>query len=196
VAPDGTLRLTGFSAVDDTGRIRRVLGTASGSHKPAGDDNIRLVRDGGGWMFVDRLGRPVIDDVWRSAEPFRGGRAEVETWRGRGLIDMRGRRVLEPVYEEVVWDDYWGVAATMRDGVWSLTDREGVVLTAAPYDWLGECSEGLLLAQRGGRCGFIDVGGREVVPCIYDDAASFSEGTALVVSEGEEFFIAARGMRF
>jgi hypothetical protein len=146
-------------------------------------------------MFVDRIGRAVIDDVWRSAEPFRGGRAEVETWSGRGLIDTRGRRVLEPVYEEIVWDDYWGLVAAMNEGQWSLTDREGVVLTDKTYDWLGECSEGMVLAQRGDKCGFLDVCGREVVPCIYDDASSFSDGCALVSLDGEEFFIDALGVR-
>jgi hypothetical protein len=195
VAPDGTLRVRSFSAVDESERIRLVLESAAGAGKQTGEQNIRLVRDGGGWMFVDRLGRAVIDDVWRSAEPFRGGRAEVETRSGRGLIDARGRRVLEPVYEEVVWDDYRGLVTTMIDGRWTLTDREGVVLTNVAYDWLGECAEGFLLAQRGDKCGFIDVCGREVIPCIYDDASSFSEGTALVVLDGEEFFIDAHGRR-
>ncbi|MDR1671073.1 MAG: WG repeat-containing protein [Alistipes sp.] len=195
VSPDGSLRVRSFSATDETGRIRLVLDSAAGGYKSEEMQNIRLVRDGGGWMFVDRLGRAVINDVWRSAEPFRGGRAEVETWRGRGLIDTRGRRVLEPVYEEVVWDEYWGLATTMADGRWALTDREGVVLTAESYDWLGECSEGMVLAQKGDKCGFLDTRGRVVVPCVYDDASSFCEGYALVSLDGEEFFIDRLGRR-
>ena len=214
VAPDGSLHITGFSANDETGRVREMLSAAARGEKPAtgtehawkheeketgygldGEENIRLVRDGGGWMYVDRLGKSVIDAVWTAAEPFRSGRAAVETQAGKGLIDMRGRTVLSAVYEEVVWDDHWGLASVMTEGRWSLTDREGIPLTDGFYDWLGECSEGLVLAQKGDKCGFVDVAGRETIPFIYDDASSFSEGCALVSSGGESFFINARGMR-
>jgi hypothetical protein len=220
VAPDGTPRVKGFSASDETDRIHRVLGAARRAARAAkalrnaqmvqaaantpdanhagehdGVEGIRLVRDGGGWMYVDRAGRAVIDDVWLTAEPFRGNRAQVETREGHGLIDIAGRRVLEPVYEEVVWDDYWGLVTTMAEGRWLLADSDGTVLTAEPYDWLGECSEGMVLAQRGDRCGFLDICGREVVPCIYDDASSFSDGCALVTLDGEEFFIDPRGRK-
>jgi hypothetical protein len=216
VAPDGTPRVKAFSASDETDRIHRVLGAARRAARAAkalqaaraahvkdanhadeheATDGIRLVRDGGGWMYVDRAGRAVIDDVWLTAEPFRGSRAQVETREGHGLIDMNGRRVLEPVYEEVVWDDYWGLVTTMAEGRWLLADSDGTVLTAEPYDWLGECSEGMVLAQKGDKCGFLDVCGREAVPCIYDDASSFSDGCALVTLDGEEFFIDPRGRK-
>lgn len=210
VGPDGAVRLTGFSAYDRTERIREMLqeaadvvqkrsGTADETETTGygfgGDRKIRLVKDGGGWMYVDRLGHAVIDGVWTRAEPFRGERAEVETPGGKGLIDTGGRRVLPPVYEEVIWDDYWGVAAVMTEGRWSLADSEGMVLTTGTYDWLGECSEGLLLAQKGDKCGFIDTAGREVMAFVYDDASSFSEGCAQVDCGGESFLIDARGNR-
>ncbi len=210
VGSDGNVRLTGFSADDRTERIREMLQEAAdGGQKRSGspdeteatgygfggDGKIRLVKDGGGWMYVDRLGHAVIDAVWTRAEPFRGERAEVETQSGKGLIDTKGRRVLPPVYEEVVWDDYWGVAAVMTDGRWSLADSEGKDLTTGTYDWLGECSEGFFLAQKGDKCGFIDTAGREIIEFVYDDASSFSEGCALVCSDGESFLIDARGQR-
>jgi hypothetical protein len=81
----------------------------------------------------------------------------------------------------------------MTEGRWSLADRDGQVLTAETYDWIGECSEGLVLAVRAGLCGFLDTAGHEVIPCIYDDASSFSEGCALVSLAGESCFVDARG---
>ncbi len=208
VAPDGALSVKAFSATDETRRILEILGRGIGStalqgeggteaseYDFDGEGNVRCVRDGGGWMYVDRMGRAVIDAVWTAATPFRGGRAEVETRAGKGLIDIRGREVLSAIYEEVMWDDYWDIATVMTEGRWSLADRDGRVLTAESYDWLGECSEGLVLAVRGGRCGFLDTAGREAIPCIYDDASSFSEGCALVSLGGESFFIDPRGRR-
>ncbi|MDR2891378.1 MAG: WG repeat-containing protein [Alistipes sp.] len=200
VSPGGEMSLTGFSASDQTDRVFRMLHDAAekAGEKAGydfGGDKVRLVRDGGGWMYVDGRGQAVIDAVYRAASPFRGERAEVETRLGKGLIDPSGRTVLEPVYEELVWDDYWGVAAAMREGMWFLHDRGGVRLTEEGYDWLGECSEGMLLAERGGRCGFVDVTGRLAIPCAYDEASSFAEGLALVSVGGESFFIDARGSR-
>ncbi len=168
---------------------------ASGYSWRADDgEGIKCVRDGGGWMYVDRRNRPVIDAVWLHATPFREGRAEVETAGGKGLIDKEGRALLEPVYEELAWDEYFGLTTVMKEGRWSLLDREGILLTAETYDWLGECSEGLILAQKDGKCGFLDTEGREVIPCVYDDATSFSEGCAFVTLGEESFFINNQGI--
>lgn len=158
-------------------------------------EGIKCVRDGAGWRYVDRRNRPVIDMVWQHAAPFREGRAEVETASGKGLIDKEGRLVLEPVYEELAWDEYCGIVAVMTEGRWSLLDREGILLTTETYDWLGECCEGLILVQKDGKCGFIDAEGREVIPLIYDDATSFSEGCAFVTAGGESFYIDSKGKR-
>jgi hypothetical protein len=98
-------------------------------------------------------------------------------------------------YEDYVWDGDRGVATVNAEGCWSLAAVDGTTLTAERYDWIGECSEGLFLAQRDGKCGYLDPGGREVIPCRWDDAASFSEGRALVCSGGERFFIDREGER-
>ncbi len=98
-------------------------------------------------------------------------------------------------YEEYTWDDYWEIATAMNEGCWSLVDADGRQLTTEPYDWLGECSEGLILAQKGSKCGFIDLAGRQAVPFVYDDANSFFEGCALVSREGESYLIDPRGER-
>jgi hypothetical protein len=216
------LILTAFSANDQTELIRETLRAAAAGepayglraetspaekthrvaaghpakdHEPASEGDIKCVRDGGGWMYVDRRGHHVIDRVWTAAAPFREGRAEVETLSGRGLIDTLGRTVIEPVYEEVTWDEYWNLVAVMSEGRWSLLDRDGILLTDEVYDWLGECSEGLVLASRDGKCGFLDVEGRLAIPLAYDDASSFCEGLALVSADGHSFFIDSTGAR-
>ncbi len=93
--------------------------------------------------------------------------------------------------EEFTWDPVWEVGVAMDEGRWFLVDGRGRELTDTPYDWLGECSEGLILAGRDGKYGFIDTRGREKIPFIYDDASSFSGGRTLVTRDGESFYIAA-----
>ena len=46
---------------------------------------------------------------------------------------------------------------------------------------------------REGKWGYIDKTGREVIPCKYDDASSFSEGLAKVKKSGKYGFIDKTG---
>lgn len=161
-----------------------------------GDVGSVCVKDVGGWDYAAvNGGSETVGTALLSAVVFREGRAEVETPDGKGLIDREGRYILEPIYEEVAWDDYWGLAAVMSEGRWSLLDRQGTLLSENHYDWLGECSEGFVLAQKDGRCGFLDAQGRETIPFVYDDATSFREGVSFVMRGGESFFIDAKGVR-
>jgi hypothetical protein len=48
------------------------------------------------------------------------------------------------------------------------------------YDAVFSFSEGLAVAIRNEKAGFIDKTGKEVIPCIYDRAGNFSEGLAAV----------------
>lgn len=92
-------------------------------------------------------------------------------------------------YEEYAWDPVWGVATVMEEGRWWLLDGEGRTLNPAPFDWLGECSEGLIVALRDGRFGYIDTAGCEMTEFVYTDANSFADGRALVEQDGRSFYI-------
>lgn len=48
------------------------------------------------------------------------------------------------------------------------------------YYYAGDFSEGLATVIVGGKYGFIDKTGKQVIPCLYDDAWNFSEGLARV----------------
>lgn len=137
----------------------------------------------------------LADETGRIRAMLRAARAKMNIGREREEPNADVPPELAAGYEEVVWDGRRGVAAVMAEGEWSLVDGAGTVLTAEPYDWLGEWSEGLMLAVREGRCGFIDAAGDEVIPCVWDDATSFADGVALVASGGENFFINPRGER-
>jgi hypothetical protein len=100
-----------------------------------------------------------------------------------------GQEAIEPIYEEVSRNENHGFITVESEGRWSLLDHTGVPLTDKYYEWIGECSEGLFLAQKGGKCGFLDKAGREVIPFVYEDATSFVEGCAYVSVGNEDFFI-------
>lgn len=73
---------------------------------------------------TDRLSRPQF--VW--AADFREGRAEVQTAQGMGLIDKRGRYVIEPRYEIVDYNPYTGCSRIRSEGLWALADYNGRIV--------------------------------------------------------------------
>ena len=73
---------------------------------------------------------------------------------------------------------------------------------AAPqseYDWVHnyhhKYSDGLTVVLRNNKWGYIDTTGTEVIPCRYDEAESFSDGTAEVELDGETIKIDRTGTR-
>ena len=83
---------------------------------------------------------------------------------------------------------------TQKNG---LIDREGNVIVEPRYDWIGDeygiISSGVLLVELDSKKGFIDETGKEIAPCIYDDAYTFSEGMAPVQKDGKWGFIDETG---
>ncbi|MEL6635473.1 MAG: WG repeat-containing protein [Bacteroidota bacterium] len=81
-------------------------------------------------------------------------------------------------------------------GKWGYIDEANEVQIEFDYDgaWPHSPQEDLAYVARDGQCGFIDRSGEVRIPLTYLDAASFSEGLAMVKkAEGDFAFIDARG---
>ena len=61
------------------------------------------------------------------------------------------------------------------------------------YDAFGDFSEGYAAVNKGGKWGFINTKGEEVIPCKYDGAKSFSGGYAAIENGGKWGFINTKG---
>ena len=57
---------------------------------------------------------------------------------------------------------------------------------SAVYDYIAPFSEGLARVRKGGKWGYINRKGKEVIPFLYDQAYPFSEGLAMVTGDGED----------
>ncbi|MEE3390269.1 MAG: WG repeat-containing protein [Candidatus Cryptobacteroides sp.] len=60
-------------------------------------------------------------------------------------------------------------------------------------DLIRDFSEGAAMVIMGGKYGFVDTIGHEIVPCRYDDAFDFHEGMARVESGGKWGYIDKSG---
>lgn len=157
--------------------------------EPAGDQMVRYL-SGDHWGYAHQDGEIIrIEREVIAAYDFEEGRAVIRTPRGYGLVDTSGRLVMNDVWEQLCWYGGENVAVAADDtGRWHLYDRMGRQLSAVACDWLGDASEGFVVARRGGRFGYYSTDGERHTDFIYDEAFSFSGGRALVRRKGGPYF--------
>lgn len=112
-----------------------------------------------------------------------------------GFIDASGRVVVRPVLpvEGNSEQAFYGGLLVLRDG--RVLDQSGRVLAKPPGLTMSPYSEGLAPAfdRAGDNFGYVDKSGRFVIAPQFQAAERFSEGMALVESEGRVGYIGADG---
>lgn len=91
---------------------------------------------------------------------------------------------MECQWEDLTWEGETNTVLAMKDGRWYLFDRMGRLLTAEGFDWLDGSSEGLRVARRGKRYGYVDTLGRPLSIFGYSEASPFRGGEAIVERSG------------
>lgn len=154
-------------------------------------DQIVRYRRGNYWGYAYTDGeRIAVQRRLTSAGEFAEGRAVVGTERGYGLMDSGGRMVMNDVWAEVVWYPDENIAVATDDkGFWQIYNRMGHQLSAHPADWMGDASEGFVVARRGRKYGYYSTDGHKLSDFIYDDAQPFVNGRALVCFRGRYYHI-------
>lgn len=147
--------------------------------------------------YVDREGRIVIEPKFRKAHAFVGALAPAcvpapgawssDAW---GLIDREGSWRVEPTFAAIL--PFTDGAARFRrtDGTWGLLDLEGNVIAdgyaeLASVGYPCAANRGGRLKKNGeitgGKWGFLDANGRELVPCNHPAIGTgFKDGVAAV----------------
>jgi len=142
----------------------------------------KLIGDPGDYKFgmIDKTGTVIVPMRYGWIFPFHDGVAHVAL-----------------AYEEVSFEEWW---------TWEgcgLVDNTGKELIAiGNYNFIGPFSEGLAMVWRDasgdmfdytfyttGTRGFINRDGREIIPCVFEDARDFSEGLAAVLIDGKWGYI-------
>ena len=171
------------------------VGIHAGKYTFIGGEHDMLVRvsDGEKWEYIDRSGNAVISDGFIYAEDFSDWRAVVETEGGFGLIDIDGRYVIAPRYDDIEWDGANNVCVATVEGMSGLFSRDGKPLTGLLYDQIINSGEELLLVKKGDLFGYIRRDGSVAIEPAYDDAFGFCGGRARVRKADREFEIDASG---
>ncbi len=148
-------------------------------------EGLAVVKDAAGkYGAIDLNGKEVIacqyDDVSKGF--FEDGTLGVVK-DGHGLlVDGYGRDLgltKDPAIQAVT-PLHHGVALFKKDGKWGVLNAKGAVLLPPTYDSHdnGFCN-GRALVSKDKLLGYIDLAGREIVPCTLASAKPFSEGKAV-----------------
>lgn len=139
-------------------------------------------------LFIDTLGNPLFADTFRNATPFANGYAAICQQGRWGIIDTLGRRLLPLHYTHITVPDQRTFFAGDEKGMalFHLPHTNTFIhshihaLTPFLYQPVTTLSEGRIGVTRGGKQGFLDTLGNEIIPCIYDEIGLFRQGRALV----------------
>lgn len=132
--------------------------------------------------YIDTLGNFLYGTTYSHALPFSEGYAPVMGYERWGLIDTLGKLVLPTVHEKITFPDHnilfagdeYGMALYRIEssGVHRKTESIYFAVTAPSDNRVG--------VTRDGKMGFLDLQGREVIPCIYDEIGVFRMGRTMV----------------
>lgn len=69
----------------------------------------------------------------------------------------------------------------------------GKVVIPAGFDMAGDFSDGMAIVRKYGKWGVISTLGTEIHKCAYDSIAPFSDGIALAIAEGKQYYLYSDG---
>ena len=152
-----------------------------------------MVKLGDDVGYVDASGGLISAERFDEGADFRDGTAWV--WRDEklGLIDLEGRTLVAPHYEECFGSLDSEIIAANSHGQWRHLDRLGRQVGGQVYEDAGSFSEGLAPVKIDGNWGYVDTLGRLAIPPQYDSVSSFQKGLAAVKVDGNWGFVDRSG---
>ena len=110
----------------------------------------------------------------------------------RICINTKGEKLFALPDRDMIVNDYEDedVAFVMgnysANGCYALMNNQGEFLTDFLYETIyGGSENGFWEVKRKGKHGHIDITGKEIIPCVYDDGSYFSEGLAAECLNGK-----------
>ena len=120
---------------------------------------------------------------------FDGVKDSKADYGARICIDKNGNKLFELPDRDMIVDEFEDedIAFVMeKGGLYAVMNNKGDFLTDFIYNGIyGGSEEGLFEAERNGKHGHIDINGKEIIPCMYDEGSYFSEGVVAECLNGK-----------
>ena len=159
-----------------------------------------------GYVYINKAGQVLAGKKFQYASFFQNGVAYVKEKNKFGFIDVTGKYLHQPVYDDIatIYDEENQPAlyAVEKEGKTAVMDKALKLITPIHFDKLNVdedeyfvLSEGMIKVKQNGKWGFIDKTGKLIIPCTYDSVGSFTDGVAEVMIKEETFKINKKGER-
>lgn len=159
------------------------------------------VKKDGKWGVIDKQGRVVVPFQYDFVDRLVDGIAVVRVGTKYGVINENGAPITGVTYDFAiaVGDGYARVAMKgpsgdvwNDDAKWGMVGRRGEIVPPI-YESLENLADGMFVAKKGRKYGYLDANGKEVTAFVYDDAETFSDGRGLVRVKGTYGFVDRTG---
>ncbi|MGB5030327.1 MAG: WG repeat-containing protein [Chitinophagaceae bacterium] len=165
--------------------------------------------DYGLYGYVNKLGEEVIYPMYEDAQSYSEGLAAVRTLMEGGIssyiyIDKKGDMIISNVGEGISWaNPFQGGYAVVNKGrdKTGLIDKKGIEVIPCQYEEIGELSDSMIAVKENGKWGYYKIyysnalnstSSSMPISCRFDEAASFTDGVAMV-SSGDAYYINKKG---
>jgi hypothetical protein len=141
------------------------------------------------WGYIEKSGKLKIKNIYDFANEFSDNMGRVYLDKKVGFVDDTGKQTIKPEYEELL-DFSQGLAAVKIKSKWGFINKKFEIVIKPKYDKVMNFSEGLAKVELNKKFGYIDKQGKEIIPTIYEDVATyFNEGLAAVKIKNKWGFI-------
>lgn len=142
----------------------------------------------GFWGFIDESGKKNIDFIYSSVSSFKEGLAVVIYKNQKAdVINIDGRPVTPNAFDKIerISDISFRVVDKNKQGIMI---GNGYMMRPCIFSDLGHFNEGVAYIEMNGKMGFIDEGGKEVLPLIYDWVAPQFISGKILVRQGSNYY--------
>ena len=136
-----------------------------------------------------RYGIDISDRKYSEIGFFSEGFAKVKKDDKYSYIDDNGEEAMPFLFDEAK-DFYQALAAVKNHNGWHYVDPECyTIIYDKGYEDVGSFSNGLAKVKKDGKWGFIDLYGKEAIPCVHDKAYSFFSNITAVQNGRKHYII-------
>lgn len=155
---------------------------------------VAVISGENGYGLIDRSGNILMEPSYTDIGAFDRGRpfSWVENQGTFALVDLRGN-IRTDWYDEIEHIGLLGFIVQQEQGR-ALINEAGENISQQ-YDEIGSYFDGRMLVRKQALYGFIDRSGKEVIPCQFGYASPFANGRAMVIDNGQSFYIDRDGKK-
>lgn len=155
--------------------------------------------DSGRYGYVSKTGEEIVPCRYDSAEDFEYGFARVGIENGvdedgktiyrYGYVNAKGEEVVPCIYDTVGILEESKLFDVRKDDTAWLLDQNGeeIMPDKFEYIWWGLGKTGLIVIEKNGKYGCINLWGEEIIPAIYDEGIFYLEESDLIMVQKGKF---------